>query len=354
MSTRNSGADSESVRGLQNNSNCFRAFFLSNSYPTMDSHGHNFNGTTGNDSTTIVINGKIMVAAIVVLLTVVLFILGLHLYARCIWGRWGSLRRRRLFFIGNQDPPRLQRVGLSKSAIEAIPVFIYESENHKEGLECSVCLCEFEGNEKGRLLPKCHHSFHIDCIDMWFQSHSTCPLCRASALPDMAADSVVVVVEEAAAGSASEREQQLSPVSESNASISREADSDISLCSSCRHDEGLPSPTYPTNVLFWGTQNRVDSVSNPAFFDQGTTSTSRKTLDKIIIDIPRRADSFSSPRLMSNDDHQSFSPSQALKSPGARLRSLKRLLSRDKRVVPQSPDAGRNIQIEQESPRPCS
>jgi len=321
----------------------------------MESPDHGFNGNnTGYDSTTIAISGKIMLAAILVLFTVVLFVLGLHIYARCIWGRRGSLRLRRLAFIGEQDPPRLQRVGLGTSAIEAIPVFVYQTENYKDGLECAVCLCEFESNEKGRLLPKCNHSFHIECIDMWFQSHSTCPLCRASAQPDTPADSVVIVVEEAASGSASEMEQQVSAVSESDASISREPDSDINLCHSCRHDEGLPSPTYPTNVLFWGTQNRVDSVSNPAFSDQGMTSTSRKTLDKIIIEIPRRVDSFSSPRLLSSDDQQAFSPSQSLKSPSTRLRSLKRLLSRDKRVVPQSPDAGRNFHIEQESPRPCS
>jgi hypothetical protein len=30
-----------------------------------------------------------------------------------------------------------------------------------------------------RLLPKCNHSFHINCIDMWFHSHSTCPICRS-------------------------------------------------------------------------------------------------------------------------------------------------------------------------------
>ncbi|KAJ7533737.1 hypothetical protein O6H91_13G061800 [Diphasiastrum complanatum] len=33
-------------------------------------------------------------------------------------------------------------------------------------------------NEKGRLLPKCNHRFHTGCIDMWFHTHSTCPLCR--------------------------------------------------------------------------------------------------------------------------------------------------------------------------------
>lgn len=36
----------------------------------------------------------------------------------------------------------------------------------------------------GRELPKCHHSFHIDCIDMWFHSHSTCPVCRAPVEPE--------------------------------------------------------------------------------------------------------------------------------------------------------------------------
>lgn len=31
-----------------------------------------------------------------------------------------------------------------------------------------------------RILPKCRHEFHAECIDMWFSSHSTCPLCRST------------------------------------------------------------------------------------------------------------------------------------------------------------------------------
>jgi len=303
---------------------------------------------SGYDSKEVDISSKMMVVAIVILFTVVFVILVLHIYARCFWGRRGSFRRRRLAFIVDQDPPRLQRVGLSKSAIEAIPVFAYKSENHKDGLDCAVCLCEFEENEKARLLPKCNHSFHVDCIDMWFHSHSTCPLCRASAQADTPTDSVLVRVadEEAALVSASETDQQVPLVSEGHASTSMEPD--IDLCPSRKHDEVLPSPTYPTDMLLWANQKRVSSVSNSAAFDKGATSRSGKTLDKIIIDIPRRVENFSSPRIFSNDDQQVFSPSgQSLKSPGIRFRSLNKLLSKGKMVVPQSPDEGRKIPIEQ-------
>ncbi|KAF7099635.1 hypothetical protein CFC21_101251, partial [Triticum aestivum] len=32
---------------------------------------------------------------------------------------------------------------------------------------CAVCLCEFAGDDRLRLLPLCGHAFHIDCIDTW-------------------------------------------------------------------------------------------------------------------------------------------------------------------------------------------
>ncbi|MCL7023502.1 hypothetical protein MKW94_013670 [Papaver nudicaule] len=54
----------------------------------------------------------------------------------------------------------------------------------KYPFDCAVCLCEFEDDDKLRLLPKCSHAFHLECIDTWLLSHSTCPLCRDSLLPD--------------------------------------------------------------------------------------------------------------------------------------------------------------------------
>lgn len=48
-----------------------------------------------------------------------------------------------------------------------------------EGTDCSVCLSEFQQDDTLRLLPKCSHAFHIQCIDRWLKSHTNCPLCRA-------------------------------------------------------------------------------------------------------------------------------------------------------------------------------
>lgn len=45
--------------------------------------------------------------------------------------------------------------------------------------ECAVCLSVFEEGEELRKLPRCKHSFHAPCIDMWLYSHPDCPLCRA-------------------------------------------------------------------------------------------------------------------------------------------------------------------------------
>ncbi|XP_038896720.1 RING-H2 finger protein ATL2 [Benincasa hispida] len=136
------------------------------------------------------LSGKIMLSAIIILLFVVILIICLHLYAR--WyvlraRRRGTLRRRnRLVFYFEPENPSAphgaavsQHRGLDSSVLNSLPVFTFSSKSHSDPIDCAVCLSEFEENEKGRTLPKCSHSFHIDCIDMWFHSHATCPLCRS-------------------------------------------------------------------------------------------------------------------------------------------------------------------------------
>lgn len=51
--------------------------------------------------------------------------------------------------------------------------------------DCAVCLCEFEDGEMVRVLPRCGHGFHLECIYMWLHSHPNCPVCRTHVLlPD--------------------------------------------------------------------------------------------------------------------------------------------------------------------------
>lgn len=84
----------------------------------------------------------------------------------------------------NGNPARLisssnRFSGIDKTVIESLPFFRFSSlKGSKEGLECAVCLSKFEDIEVLRLLPKCKHAFHINCIDYWLEKHSSCPLCR--------------------------------------------------------------------------------------------------------------------------------------------------------------------------------
>ncbi|CAO1942144.1 unnamed protein product [Urochloa humidicola] len=57
------------------------------------------------------------------------------------------------------------------------------------GLECAVCLSEFEDGDRLRLLlPKCSHAFHPDCIAHWLAGHVTCPVCRCNLQPSSSSD----------------------------------------------------------------------------------------------------------------------------------------------------------------------
>lgn len=125
-------------------------------------------------------------AVVMVLLVTVFFILGfLSVYTRqCAQDRFGG--RADLGF-GHSPTGWATARGLDPDIIDTFPTFVYSTvKGHKIGkgaLECAVCLNEFEDNETLRLIPKCDHVFHLDCIDAWLVSHSTCPVCRANLTP---------------------------------------------------------------------------------------------------------------------------------------------------------------------------
>ncbi|CAN6295171.1 unnamed protein product [Urochloa humidicola] len=79
--------------------------------------------------------------------------------------------------------------GLGKDDLLALPVYVHGSsledgvgaggEGTRKPLECAVCISELRDGDTGRVLPRCGHRFHAECVDRWFRSHATCPLCRA-------------------------------------------------------------------------------------------------------------------------------------------------------------------------------
>ncbi|KAL6185286.1 hypothetical protein ACLB2K_041420 [Fragaria x ananassa] len=101
-------------------------------------------------------------------------------------------KRGSLVIIGgsaNSGPPRAAALrknsGIDRTVVESLPVFRFGSlRGHKDGLECAVCLTRFEPTEVLRLLPKCKHAFHVECVDTWLDAHSTCPLCRYRVDPE--------------------------------------------------------------------------------------------------------------------------------------------------------------------------
>lgn len=75
-------------------------------------------------------------------------------------------------------------VGLKKKALSRIPVEVYGPKAGVPATECAICLGDFADGEKVRVLPRCHHGFHVRCIDMWLATHSSCPTCRDSLLEE--------------------------------------------------------------------------------------------------------------------------------------------------------------------------
>ncbi|CAH8323512.1 unnamed protein product [Eruca vesicaria subsp. sativa] len=87
-------------------------------------------------------------------------------------------RRPTMVFFVPTNPSNTTSRGLHPAIVNSLPVVTFSSDNASLS-DCSVCISEFEEGELVRVLPGCKHTFHVECIDMWFHSHSTCPLCRS-------------------------------------------------------------------------------------------------------------------------------------------------------------------------------
>ncbi|XWS52955.1 hypothetical protein CRYUN_Cryun11dG0116200 [Craigia yunnanensis] len=128
---------------------------------------------------------------IVVLLTALFFMGFFSIYIRRMSeDPTAHLSRRRRYRGGPLDSLPLpsdhyhgsaSRKGLDPTTVRSLPVYSYHG-NAKYQIDCAICLSEFEERECVKTIPYCKHVFHVECIDTWFTSHVSCPVCRGTRL----------------------------------------------------------------------------------------------------------------------------------------------------------------------------
>lgn len=128
-----------------------------------------------------------MAVIIVVLIAALFFMAFFSIYIRhCADANSSSIRPGGPVGTGRSRRGGASR-GLDPAVIETFPTLVYSDVKGlkigKGALECAVCLNEFEDDETLRLIPKCDHVFHPECVDAWLASHVTCPVCRANLVP---------------------------------------------------------------------------------------------------------------------------------------------------------------------------
>ncbi|KAL8539387.1 hypothetical protein ACS0TY_001130 [Phlomoides rotata] len=126
-----------------------------------------------------------MVIILAALLCALICALGINSIIRCIL-RCATRLNRGGGMEETLDSRRFGRKGLKKAALRQIPVAVYGSDQGVGFTECPICLGEFSDGEKIRVLPKCHHCFHVKCVDTWLACHSSCPTCRQSLAEEQA------------------------------------------------------------------------------------------------------------------------------------------------------------------------
>ncbi|XP_076915947.1 uncharacterized protein LOC143575452 [Bidens hawaiensis] len=73
-------------------------------------------------------------------------------------------------------------LGVKKELREMLPVIVFKESFSVTDTLCSVCLGDYQAEDRLQQIPACKHAFHVECIDSWLSTHTTCPLCRLSLL----------------------------------------------------------------------------------------------------------------------------------------------------------------------------
>ncbi|CAL1411354.1 unnamed protein product [Linum trigynum] len=112
--------------------------------------------------------GLIIMGAVVCLM--VIAVLAVAVFS---WG-WS-------WFVGRPRP-------LSRHIRRTLPLRQFSGQ--EEQATCPICLEHYRDGDVVRRLPDCGQVFHQSCVDRWFDTHSTCPICRERVVPYVAGGEV--------------------------------------------------------------------------------------------------------------------------------------------------------------------
>ncbi|KAI0696634.1 hypothetical protein BC835DRAFT_1250107, partial [Cytidiella melzeri] len=74
---------------------------------------------------------------------------------------------------------RFTRRGVPQNVIDSLQSGTYGGwANADTETQCPICFEDYEASDAVLRLPKCKHWFHKPCIQEWFKTASTCPICR--------------------------------------------------------------------------------------------------------------------------------------------------------------------------------
>ncbi|KAL8122757.1 hypothetical protein AgCh_010946 [Apium graveolens] len=253
----------------------------------MDDHS-NETSQKLEESAAVELTGKIMVVAIIVLFVVIAFVVFLHLYAKWYWRHLGqrgnsiTRRQRRVDFAGGHH------VVTAATALRG------------HGLDPSFL----------KALPVVLFSPRDFKDGLECSSHSTCPICR-------------------------------NPIHHSNPDQLSSQGITQNTPETVLATEAL---TLPTNVLYWGNEVQVSTLRLQDDHDDVVTSSQQ---------VSSTSSSFPTSSDNTRDDHylvieipRQTNEEEDQKSPVlSRLRSLKRLLSRDRKINPFTPSS--SVDVEQ-------
>ncbi|VYS62172.1 unnamed protein product [Arabidopsis thaliana] len=118
---------------------------------------------------------------VILIVLLVLYIMRRNSNTNVDWSSLGG-------FVPTNNNLSTAELGLSKDIREMLPIVIYKESFTVNDTQCSVCLGDYQAEEKLQQMPSCGHTFHMECIDLWLTSHTTCPLCRLSLIPKPSED----------------------------------------------------------------------------------------------------------------------------------------------------------------------